>query len=601
MAINPDIDQESAVETIAGWWQDWTTQRRQKEARWAECVMNYLVEIDEGKYQSFPWRSKVADTLSQETADASSSNLLNGLFPLDEKFFELTGDDLTGQQYQGAYQQYVEQQLAFSKFIESVRPFVKQLAVIGNAPYLGHYRAVKPARRFRQRVIQTGTGRGKVEVRDTDASAYETCVFETLDAFDVVYNPLVLCLDETPIIRRMVLPLAAVARIPDIPKEALVELEKHGEKKKGPSEQSDSLKMQRERAFGLQRDVDRKKDEEEERDEIELLWAYGDLEIDGEIHRDHLALVGNRSVLLRFERQPFWAGRPIGWGGYDRLWNTALEKGPLEPLVGIQQLVNTFQNQKADILNLIINGCFAFVDDGIIDPDNLWLRPGGFVEVGDINNLKPLQPSQNVALTYTEIEQLRSRAERSSGVSRFDMGQAPGGRRTAFEANLIRGGGSSRYNDVLRHIANGPMEDFVNWTIGTLQQFKWRPGPGQNLLSGLPNEALLGRYRANFLGADYTVLSQFMMQNIMLFFQIAAQSPELAAGVKMNRLAWKVLKLLKLDEPGLINTEAETQQQLALMNAPAQRAPRGQAGASGPGEPGGQDESLEGLVARVAA
>jgi hypothetical protein len=240
--------------------------------------------------------------------------------------------------------------------------------------------------------------------------------------------------------------------------------------------------------------------------------------VDGELFENQVVVVGNRSVLLRAEEEVFWAGRPIGWGGYDQMWMTGYERGPLESIRGVQSLVDTFQNQKADILNLIINGAFAYVNDGIIDPDNLWLRPGGFIEVGSLENLKPLQPSANVALTYQEIAQLREQGERSSGKSRFDMGQAPGGRRTAYEANLIRGGGSSRANDVLKHIANGPLEAHLNWALGTLQQMKW--GSGE-----IENEVLAGRYSLNYLGADLTTLRNFQIQNLMMAIQVMAQAP----------------------------------------------------------------------------
>lgn len=593
--ITATLDQEKAAQEISGMWEDWTHARRIKERRWLECVKNYLVEIDEAKYDGFPWRSKVADTLSQETADSISSNILNGLFPLDEKFFELQGLDEKGAQYGSALQLYVERHLANAKLIESARPWVKQLAVIGNSPWIGSYRSLKPCTRYRVRTVNAGSGKQTISVRDTDATLYESCVFETLDAFDVVFNPHTLDMAETPIIRRMKLSRNAVKRLKWA--QNLDKLADHASN--APSEQSDSFKRQRELAFGITQNTE-PAGEEHDPDQIELLFAYGDLEIEGELYEDHIAVIADREIVLRFERQPFWAGRPIGWAGYDRMWNTAYEKGPLEPLTGTQSLIDTFQNQKVDVLNLIINGCFAYVNDGIIDPDALWLRPGGFIEVGDIKNLQALQPSNNVALTYQEIEQLRARAERSSGASRFDMGQAPGGRRTAYEANLIRSGGSSRANDVMRHIANGPMEEYVNWTVGTLQQFKW--APRTYLMPGLPNEALLGRYRANFTGADLTVMQQYMIQNIMMAFQVLSQSPEFSVAVKKNVLLKKLFRALKLDDPEIYNSPAEQQREMANMAAMQGKGPQGpqdqeQAGSG----PGGQDAGLQALLGGQSA
>jgi hypothetical protein len=585
--IKEGINQTVVAQEISGMWEDWTLARRLKERRWLECVKNYLVEIDEAKYDGFPWRSKVADTLSQETADSIASNLLNGLFPLDEKFFELLGQDDKGLEFAGPMQAYVERGLAAAKLIESARPWVKQLAVIGNSPWIGSYRPVKPCTRHRVRTVHAGSGKQTIAVQDTDSAHYEECVFETLDAFDVVFNPATLDLAESPIIRRMKLSRTAVTRLKWAKNLNLLKDHASG----APSEESDSFKRQRELAFGISDNPE--STDEHDPDQIELLFAYGDLEIEGELHRDMIAVVADREIVLRFERQPFWAGRPIGWAGYDRMWNTAYEKGPLEPLCGTQSLIDTFQNQKADVLNLIINGCFAYVNDGIIDPDALWLRPGGFIEVGDIKNLQALQPSNNVALTYQELEMLRARAERSSGASRFDMGQAPGGRRTAYEANLIRSGGSSRANDVLRHLANGPMEQYVQWVVGTTQQMKWRPR--SYLMPGLPNEALLGRYRANFTGADLTVMQQYMIQNIMMAFQVLSQSPEFSAAVKKDKLLKKLFRALKLDDPDIYNTPEEQNAEMEKMMAMQGKGPAAQVGQSGSG-PGGQDAGLEALL-----
>jgi hypothetical protein len=359
-----------------------------------------------------------------------------------------------------------------------------------------------------------------------------------------------------------------------------------------PHEASDSLKDKRARAFGFETESDQHRVNVD--DQVELLLAYGDWVFDGELYEDYVCVVGGREVLMRAEECPFWAGSPLGWAGYDRLWMTNYEKGPLEPIRGVQALIDTFQNQKADILNLIINGAFAYVDDGIIDPESLWLRPGGFIEVGDINNLKPLQPSQNVALTYTEIEQLRARAERSSGASRFEMGQVPGGRRTAYEANLSRAGSSGRANDILKHVANGPMESYLRWHLGTLQQMKWNSGE-------VKNDVLLGRYRVNYLGADLTALRQFQIQNLMMAVQIMAQAPpELTAWVNGEYVWRQLFKALTMDDAKAINSPEEAQRILAMTaqreRAAAQAAPE----PSGSG-PGGQDANLLRLIESGAA
>lgn len=580
------MDPEALVQAVVSRWENWTHQRRRKERLWQECVMNYLCEIEESKYEAWPWRSRVADTLSQETGDTVASSIVNGLFPLNEKYLDVTGLDERSIELAPHMKGYLERQLKQSQFIESVRPWAKQLAVIGNAPYLGSYRPIR--RPVKQRERRTDLRTRKASYAVVSRGQTPTIRFQSLDAFDVVFDPSALCVEDSPIIWRLTLSPARARQMKQLDQAAVTDLSAMS----GPTEQSDSLKDQRKRVFG----VDKPESDQAhgEPEELELLCYYGDLEVDGELLENQLVIVGNRTALLRQTVEPFWAGRPIGWGGYDQLWMTGLEKGPLESIRGVQSLLDTFQNQKADILNLIINGAFAYVNDGIIDPDNLWLRPGGFIEVGSLENLKPLQPSSNVALTYTEIAQLREQAERSSGKSRFDMGQAPGGRRTAYEANLIRGGGSSRSNDILKHLANGPMESYLNWALGTLQQMKWDSGE-------IGNDVLAGNYQLDFLGADLTTLRNFQISNLQMAVQIAAQAPpEMTAHVNFRYVWQQLFRALTMDDERALNSPQEAARILSMTAA------RSQASAPAPTQPsgsgvGGQDADLMSLMMGAAA
>lgn len=588
MAITISANPEAVVNQVVACWENWTYQRRQKERIWQECVLNYLVEVDEKKYDAWPWRSKVADTLSQETADTVSSSLINSLFPLNEKYMEVEAEDEFSEPHALKLQAYLERQLKRANFIESVRPWAKQIAVIGNAPYLGLYAPVRRPRTQRERRVDLRTR--KVSYTTVRTDAVPTVKFQALDAFDVVFDPKALSVDDSLLIWRMETSRARVMQMKNLDTSGLANVE--ATSSTGPSEQSDALKDQRKRVFGIH--APESDPTPADPNDVELLCAFGDLEVDGELFENQCIVVANRTHLLRAEVEPFWAGRPLGWGGYDQLWMTGYEKGPLESIRGVQSLVDTFQNQKADILNLIINGAFAYVNDGIIDPDNLWMRPGGFIEVGDINNLKPLQPPTNVALTYTEIAQLREQGERSSGKSRFDMGQAPGGRRTAYEANLIRGGGSSRANDVVKHLANNPMEGYLNWALGTLQQMKWNSGE-------IPNEMLAGKYRVDFLGADLSALRNYQIPNLQMAIQAGSQAPpEISAWVNWGFVWRQLFKALTMDDAKALNSPEEANRIMKMMAKRAQpasaQAPTEQSGSG----IGGQDAGLLSLIQGAA-
>ena len=109
---------EELVEDIVECWSSWKDARLDKELKIQSCVNNYLTYIDESKFESWPWRCKVSDTFSQETGDTISSALKNGLFPLDEDFIDLIGEDDLGVQYAQPMKRYVLQDWNRLKFLE---------------------------------------------------------------------------------------------------------------------------------------------------------------------------------------------------------------------------------------------------------------------------------------------------------------------------------------------------------------------------------------------------------------------------------------------------------------------------------------------------
>ena len=261
--IEKGVDQRKVVERIVGDFEDWKSARRSKEEVWREALNAYLTTIDESNYDEWPWRCKVADTLVQETGDAIASALRNALFPVNERYFEVRGVDELGHHYQDVMQKYLSEKLNTAGFIERVRPFLMQLAVLGNAPAITPWHTNTRIRRQR---VQTPEG---VRVLDEAEVLYDNFTFETLDAFDVVFNPSKIYLHDTPIIRRLEKSKASLKSEADF-YENLAELEDDGA---AHSDESEGEKRERATVFGLNYEPDP--------EAIELLEAHGVFEIDG--------------------------------------------------------------------------------------------------------------------------------------------------------------------------------------------------------------------------------------------------------------------------------------------------------------------------------
>lgn len=545
MSIEAGTDQQKVLEWVVDHWTTWKLARKDKEATWKDIVNAYLTHIDESKYENWPWRSKVADTFVQETGDSIASSLRSSLFPINEEYYSITGLDEVGAVYQDQMKTYMDHQLYKSKFIEKTKPFFKQEALLGNSVALLPWRKDT---RIRKKRNMSG------EVIDSLETKYDNFDFETLDIMDVVFDPSKIYLEQTPFIHRSEKSYVSLKDMKNVYSN-LSSIETASQS----SDESEGDKVKRATVFGL--------NYEPSKDSVELLSAYGDFEIDGKIYNDYLIVVANRDVLLRFEPNPYWGGRPITWGTYDNLWFTPYGQGPIEPILGIYHLINTFTNQKADILNLIINGCFSYVDDGIIDPENLILRPGGFIEVGQMGNIQPLQPNSNVTLAFSEIDSLRGRGERSSGASSYEKGAVPSGKRTAYEANIIKQGSASRFNDVIKHQADSVLEYTLNFYLESIKQFKF--GSGE-----IEDEALLGEYKIKYLGADLTAVKSYETQQFMQFSEIVARNPVFSRAINPIEHLNEWRRMLNISNKRLIRTEEE-------MEVERQREEAAQAGGQG--------------------
>ncbi len=585
MAIKDGIDEDLAVQTIVGCWEDWTSARRSKEGVWQECVNNYLVEVDETKYADWPWRCKVADTFSQETADTIASSLRNALFPTNEDFYEIVGHDAMGKQFAPVMKEYLDTYLMKMKWIERLMPFFKQLAVIGNAPVLLPWECTYVQRKKRIREINTVTNEPKVRVETLRSKKYDGPGLQVLDAFDVAFDPLRMDLSKAPMARRVVLPRdLAMKEYPDVDWD---DLDRHAGK---PHEDSDTHKAGRALVFGLD-DHSVPDAEQAENDEVEVLEWYGDLVLDGERHPELIGAVLNRRALAKFETETYWGGRPIFWETYDNVWWTAYGKGPLEPVRGTQALIDTFTNQKADIINLIINPTFKYMEDGVVDPENLLTAPGFGILVNTMDNVQPVSLNSNVGLAFNEIADLRGRGERSTGASSMDKGQMMTGRRTAYEASQVAQGAGGRRVDVTKHLANNSMEYMLEFYVACIQQFKWGS-------KEIPEEVLLGDYGVKFLGAETTAMRQYAIQNITSFVQTVLQSQIMVQGLKVPGTLRKLSELygikksdemVKTDEEYAAEQEQQRQMEMAQQQQAQPGNPPGTMGSQGMPQPVDQE------------
>lgn len=552
--------------TVANLWNKWKSARSEKEEIWMNLHRQYIqrsVNVGDYSANGYPWSCRVTRPIIQETVDTVSAAVKQSLFPLNEDFFEIVGDKEIGFRYEKFVRDWFRQKLFISRFTSRMEPMIKQTVLLGNSSVGTFWRNNSVERKRWQ----------DWSMKSRTKKQFDYPVVEHHDIFSSVYNPTVTELDGVNTsIRR------TVTTINDL--KAKSHLYKNLSSISGTekifNDVTDSRRQDRKSVFGVNEGVELREGE------VELLTLFGDLTVDGKLFRDHLVVIANRLIPIRFEPLPWWSN-PISWARYSTVPGEGLGMGVAEPILGLARLIDTLSCQKVDIINLIVGGFWAVGQDGLGDFQDFISRPGGTVYLEDVNSVKSLTPSANPTLSFAEIDSLKGEIERSSAASSFAQGAVTPGRRSATEAIQIGQGASSRMNDITIRIGEESIEPALNIALQQEFQFNWRN-------KKLPREAWDGRYYVKFTGAREAAIREVRAQQITQFLGVVANSEALLNQINLGPLLREWLKVINLRSDDIVKEEVYKK------DPQFNFADIGQAQAAGISDTGGQPNQIQPVV-----
>ena len=308
--------------------------------------------------------------------------------------------------------------------------------------------------------------------------------------------------------------------------------------------------------------------------EITELWGTF------ETYENHVLSIGNGSVVLRFEPSPYYHGKdPFVFTRYTIVPGEVYGVGALEPALPLQFLINTFTNQKVDELSIIINGMFKYVDDGVIDTENLVSEPGACFEVGDIGNLEAIAPSQAVALAYTEVADLERKFEEATGALKLVVGgaQATGDRTTATEVMAITQSGNARFNETLAHVENTALAPSLRLYVSNAAQFMEAnfvvKAVGEDEAEewlAISKEDVQGNYSIRPGGSRLVGVRELRLRNLMQYAQVVGQIEAISNRMDWEKFDRKIWRELGFDDDeSMLKEEAPTPPGTPAIPAPA--------------------------------
>jgi hypothetical protein len=528
------------VTTVSGFWKAWIDATINKRETWDRCLKHYLQNyIDEADYKDYPWRCKVTRPVTQEVVDTISAAIKNALFPSNDDYFAVKGDDPIGRQFEKEVQVYLRQRLFLSRFVSRMEPFIKQICVTGNATGGVYNRRERVGRRRWQ----------DYRVHPASIAFIDIPRFEHEDIFSVAFDPSLEEYDQgTARIRRTLVDIADLRSMSHLYNKAA--LNRISDTVRPANDVTDSHKTTRRTRFGINEQAGMKKGK------VELLSYFGDMRMGGEMLRDQLVVIANRQEAIRAEPLPYFCGNTGVFAKYASVPGEMFGRGVVEPIMGLQQLIDTFSCQKADLINLILGGFWAVNPDALLDVNSTMMRPQGMFLMDDVQQIKSLVPTSQPTLAFAEIKDLKEETERSSGASKFAQGVVSQGRRTATEASITGQGTNNRFTDITVAIGEQAIEPTLNMFLQTDFQFnayKGHPFTGEEML---PSRAWDGRYYVEFNGARQSALRAVAMQGLANFMDIIGRNEVFAQRVNPDGLLSELAKLMNINSQAIINPRA---------------------------------------------
>ena len=205
---------------------------------------------------------------------------------------------------------------------------------------------------------------------------------------------------------------------------------------------------------------------------IEVLEYWGDIELpNGEVLKNKLIVIAGRSVLIRFEDNPFIINPFIH---ANIIENPATGRGisPLRVALILNNISSTILNKQLDALALMMNppylapkGCFKGEQD---------IHPGKIIEYDATLMTSPPTPiAFDKAMQGWEfLNYFKSTIESATGIFKNMAGNLQAAQRTATELNYSVGGQEARLNMILESINRKVIVTMVEKTAEIISNFK---------------------------------------------------------------------------------------------------------------------------------
>ena len=564
---------QQIVEFILNQLEWFSTARQERESIWLETWAAYLgspaaVNTMRGRLLRHvgdvqgDWRHKINVGKAFENVETIVSYLQGAFFPNNE-WFDVVPTEPGLQKLAPVIRKYTSTKLQQSSFISHWEMFLRQMCITGTSvlalPW--RYETTKFKKKVKVRNPDYGRPaelgqRTSYKIDTVEKVIVNRPSFETLDIFDIYLQPNAVDVNESPIIRRLTKTKAELAQCiqsgyyRNINSLDIVQAKPYYTTNTNSVANSNKQLIKTFQGINIENGY-------HWGDEVELFEYWGDVHLDGTTYHDMCATVCC-GKLIKFETNPYWCGKPFIIGTYIPVVRSISALGTIEPSLGMLHELNIITNQRLDNLELSIDSMWEHVNDGTLQPEDIYTAPGKVFPVAAPGNIRPIEMPRNFVVTYDEANVLETRIDKNTGTGAMvgaGVGRS-GERVTATEIQATRDAGGNRLSGVHKHIEETALFPVLTKVYRLFQQFVEEDETirvqGDELDSydyiAVGSEELQHEFTLMPVGANHVADKEYEINKTLQFLQVAAQYPEMAKHVNFYTILVKLARLYGFDD-----------------------------------------------------
>ena len=272
---------------------------------------------------------------------------------------------------------------------------------------------------------------------------------------------------------------------------------------------------------------------------VRIYEFWGDIILEDVVLRDVRASWTDQGILLALDANPY-VGKPFIIGTYSRLSQSPYGIGALQPVSSQIFYKDQLTSRNADNVAVASDTMLEVVQDGILDPDDVFIAPGKKFFVTERDSVRPINMQYAGGVTVQEMGLLDQTMDKAIGTGPFiGVGnQRQAERVTAAEVQAQRDVGGSRLSDVFSELESTFLLPFLQRFHIYCRQFYQG---GDSVRLGVVHVPIDPRiidfpFTVKALGAANVADKEYNLRQLLDWLAIVGQNQMLAALVNWGEV-----------------------------------------------------------------